>query len=193
MKRRGIDTRRVFNPAMLSALVSSRQFAAAREFARRHPDPKSTPIPEIVDHLGETFLGRSVLDPDPLANKLTRRAIAPVRGTEIIMVVGAGCYFSRDALQDIVLDAPLLAKLRAANLLVLMSPGGALPTDFVKQWNQKHREMPLYIAYRREEWRNVDVREVPHFFVFRNGVLQASVSGWPKEGNKAALLKALGG
>lgn len=136
LKRRGIDTRRVFNPAMLSALVSSRQLAAAREFVRRQPDPQSTPIPEIVDYLGEKFVGRSVLDPHPLVNKLVscdatlaRRAIDPVRGTEIIMEVGAACHFSRDALKDIVLTAPLLAKLRAANLLVLMSQvGHCLPT-----------------------------------------------------------------
>jgi hypothetical protein len=192
MAARGIDTRRSFDDSVLTALMAAREFKKARMFASSRPHLASREIPIVVDLLGSSFKGRTVLEYDRINKTLTRRALPYPIGTELVMVVDAGCHFSRDALNAIRNDAELQLRLRKANLLLVTPPRSPISTSFLGDWNEANPSMPIYVPFNTKEWEAFDVAGVPEFFLLRNGALVEQLrSGWPAKGNKAALVKLL--
>ncbi|HET9033174.1 MAG TPA: hypothetical protein VFN25_09735 [Dokdonella sp.] len=190
LERRKVDTRRVFDARMLSGLVVQRRFDEAREFLAEHPDSHAEKIPDLTDSLGSGFNGRSVMDLDPQTHSLDRQAIANTAGTQVIMMVGATCHFSLEALEAIAANGDLRNRLHQAKLLILTPPGANLQLAAVGMWNARHPELPMRIPWSRAEWKAVDVAQVPQFLIFENGKLKQRILGW--EGNQAALSEALG-
>jgi hypothetical protein len=90
-------------------------------------------------------------------------------------------------------DAGFSERLRRAGLLVLTPAHSAIPTRFIAQWNADYPQLSLRAPFNAEEWRDVDVREVPAFFVLENGRVRTKITGWPGPQQKAALLRALDG
>ena len=192
-RRRGIDTRRTLDDAMLHALLAGRRFGAARAFADAHPRPGRAAIAREVDPLGAGFKGRSVYRFDAATNTLERSAVAPVQGIELVLVVDAGCHFSEAALQAIGSDASLHERLRRAGLLAITSPRTPIPTRFMAEWNAQYPLLDLRAPFSAEEWSEVDVTEVPTFFILENGRVRNKIAGWPGQEQKAVLLRALDG
>ncbi len=189
LERRHVDTRRNFNEQMRSALLAQRQFDQARAFLILHPDPHADTIPRILDPLGPTFEGRSVLDFDPAPGVLRRVAVPTAANTQIILLVGPTCHFSTDALADISKDLSLLARLREHNLVVLTPPAASLQFAAVAAWNAQHPQLPMRIPWSRAEWKDADGMQVPQFLIFENGKLAQRIVGW--EGHQSLLSRAL--
>jgi hypothetical protein len=190
---RGIDTSRTLDKAVLTAMLGARRFEQARTFATTRPHLAHTTIPTMRDPLGPRFSGRSVLDYDATRNTLMRQAVPYYAGAELVMVVGAGCHFSRDALDAIRSDPVLQASLREAKLVLITPPRSAIDFDFVTDWNTANPSMPIRIPYNAEEWQSIDVVGVPEFYLLVGGKVTGQLrSGWPAGGNRAALINLIG-
>jgi len=189
MQRRGLDTRRGFDETMLEGLLSAREFARAKAFALARPHLDTGTIPLVHDPLGPGFRGRSVYRYDATTQTLTREALPHPAGVELVMVVDAGCHFSADALAALNKDADLRARMLRANLTLVTPPRSPIAYRFVQKWNAANPSVPMRIPYDVREWQAIDVVGVPEFYLLKNGkVVDKLRSGWPAEGNKAALL-----
>lgn len=190
---RGIDTRRTFDDSVQSALLAARRFRDARTFAAARPHLGRHDIPSVVDTLGPGFKGRSLYDYDAGRKLLTRRAAPSPSGQELVMVVGSGCHFSRDALAALRADPALLARLRQAGLTLVTPPKAPIPLWYLAEWNGANPALPIRVPYNAREWETVAEAGTPEFFLFQDGKLAGHLVGWPKGGNAAALLALLDG
>lgn len=188
---RGIDTRRTLDGTVLQMMTAARQFDAARTFAADKPHLGTRAIPTVNDPLGSTFKGRSLYRYDRASHTLTREAAAVPAGVQVIMVVDSGCHFSANALDALRADADLRERLRQAGLLIVTPPASSLSFRFVGEWNAANPAMPMAIPAEFESWRAIDGNGVPRFFVLKDGKVVGQTSGWPEEGNKAAILAML--
>jgi hypothetical protein len=191
--RRGIDTRRTLDDSMVRALLAGRRFGEARAVADAHPRRGREAIPGEIDSLGASFRGRSLYRFDAAANTLERHAVAPMYGTQVVLVVDAGCKFSEEALKAIGSDRALHERLGGAGLLVMTLPRTPVPTRFMADWNAKYPQLALRAPFNAEEWADVDVVGVPAFFILENGRVRKTISGWPGQEQKTVLLRALDG
>lgn len=191
LSARGIDTRRSFDDSVLYSLLAARRFSEATMFIADRPHLGQRKIPAVVDTLGQGFSGRSLYDYDSGTNVLTRRAAPPPAGTELVMVVGAGCGFSRNALAALRSDPVLLARLGQAKLKLLTSPRAPIPFGYIAEWNAANPTLPLRVAYDSKEWSVIAEANTPEFFLLKDGKLAGHLVGWPEGGNAAALLAML--
>lgn len=191
LARRGFDTRRGFDGAVLEALVASRAFDEARAFAAARPHLARRPVPKVVDELGPGFRGRSVYRYDAAAGTLVREAAPAPAGLQLVMVVDAGCHYSRDALAALHADAALRACLQGANLMLMTLPSAPVQPDFIATWNAANPSLPMTAPYDVAGWRDLDAATVPRFFLLRDGAVVDQVQGWPQGGHRAALAAML--
>ena len=191
LSARGIDTRRTFDDSVLYSLLAARRFSEARMFVADRPHLGHRKIPAVVDTLGQGFSGRSLYEYDGGTDVLTRRAAPPPAGLELVMVAGAGCQFSRNALAALRSDPVLLARLREANLKLLTPPRAPIPFWYIAEWNAANPTLPLRVAYDSKEWRVIAEANTPEFFLLKDGKLAGHLVGWPEGGNAAALLAML--
>ena len=191
MRRRGIDTRRTFDKAMLGHLLEARRFDAARALVAGKPHLAGTIVPTVRDPLGPAFAGRSAYRYKAATQTLVREALPQAAGIELVMVVDAGCAFSARALAALQEDATLRVRLQKAGLILIIPPRASIAVDFIDEWNRANPAIPMRVPYSVEEWQAVDVADVPRFFVLKEGKVVGQLSGWPEEGNKAALIALL--
>ncbi|WP_296947796.1 hypothetical protein [uncultured Massilia sp.] len=189
--RRGIATGRTFDATALQALVAARRFDAARAFRAAHPALAHVRVPRVRDDLGPDFRGRSVLRPDAGAGTLVRAPAPAPAGTQLLVMVGAGCHFSRNALAAIGADPALQARLRAANAMLVVTPDDPVPLDLLAEWNAAHPALPLAVPYDDRGWPRLHMASVPHFYLLRDGKIADEDSGWPEGGRGDALLRLL--
>lgn len=161
---RGIDTRRMLDDTLMDSMLAARRFEQARTFAANRPHLAKFAIPRIVDHLGADFKGRSAFEYDAARNTLTRMDLTAPHGTQLVMVVGAGCHNSENALQAIHGDAALQARLRAANLVLITAPNGPVETSLIAEWNGANPTMPTRAPYNAQEWMGIEVTGIPALF-----------------------------
>lgn len=189
---RGVSTQRWIDARLFKALLASRRFEQARVFASTRRALAHRDIPVVVDPLGTAFKGRSLYRYDSASNTLTREAAPAPSGIQVVMVVQEGCQFSSMALAALREDGELQARLRQSNLLLVTDPSSSIPLDFMATWNAANPAIPMRATYGIEEWRGVIPTGVPEFFVLKNGVPVGRLNGgWPREGNKAALMALL--
>lgn len=189
---RGVSTVRWIDDRVLDAFLAARRFDDARAFAAGRPALVRHTIPKVSDTLGAAFKGRSLYRYDPDSATLTREATSVPGGIQVVMFVQEGCHFSSMALQALREDADLQARLRQANLLLVTDPSSSIPFRFMSSWNAANPALPMYATYNIEEWKDIAPTGVPEFFVLRDGrPVGRLVGGWPKEGNKAALLSLI--
>ncbi len=191
LRARGVDTRRTIDDTVLEGLLSAREFAQAKAFVSTRPHLARRTIPAVHDPLGPGFAGRSVYRYDAAQTSLTREALPYPAGTELVMIVDAGCGFSANALAALSGDAELRDRLLKANLTLVTPPRSSIAFGFVGEWNDANPSIPMRIPYKLAEWKSVDVEGVPQFYLLKKGQVVGQLSGWPLEGNKAALLALL--
>ena len=191
LARRGIDTRRGLDAELLEVLVAARAFDEARAFAATRPHLARRPVPNVVDALGPGSQGRSVYRYDAGTRTLVRESAPAPAGLQLVMMVGAGCHFSRDALAALHEDAALRARLQAAHLMLVTEPGTAVQPDFIAAWNAGNPSLPMTAPYNVAEWRDLDAASVPRFYLLKDGRVIDQVQGWPQGGNRAALAAML--
>lgn len=187
---RGVDTRRTLDDAMLYALLAARRFANARAFAAMRPDLADVTIPQVVDSLGPAFAGRSAFAYDAKHNTLTRVAMPSRSGTELVMVVGAGCHHSANALQALQADPELQRRLQQVHFVLVTAPNAPIDTHLISEWNAANPSMPIHAPYSAAQWESIDVTGIPSFYLLRNGKLVDRRTGWSDTG-KAHLLKLI--
>jgi hypothetical protein len=187
---RGVDTRRTLDSSVLYAMLAARRFEQARAFADIRPHLADVPIPQVVDPLGPSFKGRSAFAYDAARNTLTRLALPSPSSKELVMVVGAGCHNSTNALQAIHDDAALQARLQGAHLVLVTAPNAPIETDLITEWNAANPVMPIRAPYNAQEWQGIEVTGIPSFYLLRNGKVVDQRTGWPAEG-KAELVKLI--
>jgi hypothetical protein len=188
---RAINTRRTLDDAMLYALLAARRFEKARAFAAMRPDLAEMAIPQVVDSLGPAFAGRSAFTYDARHNTLTRVAMPGRPGTELVMVVGAGCHHSTNALQALQADPELQGRLRQVHLVLVTAPNAPIETRLISEWNAANPSMPIHAPYSAAEWNGIDAKGIPSFYLLRNGKVVDQHIGWSDKG-KADLLKLIG-
>lgn len=187
--RRGVDTRRGLDRELLEALVGARAFDEARAFAATRPHLARRPVPRVVDALGPGFRGRSVYRYD--AGTLVRETAPAPAGLQLVMVVGAGCHYSRDALAALHEDASLRARLQATHLMLVTPPSAPVEPDFMAAWNAANPSLPMTAPYDVAQWGDLDAASVPRFYLRKDGRVIDQVQGWPQGGNRAALAAML--
>ena len=187
---RGIDTRRTLDDAMLYALLAARRFTKAQAFAAMRPDLAAIAIPQVVDSLGPAFAGRSAFAYDPKHNTLIRVAMLSRPGTELVMVVGAGCHHSANALQALQADPELQRRLRQVHLVLVTAPNAPIDTHLISEWNGANPSMPIHAPYSAAQWESIGVTGIPSFHLLRNGKVVDRRTGWSDNG-KANLLKLI--
>jgi len=185
-RSRGVDTARTLDASVMHALLAARQFGQARVFAAGRPNLADMPVPLIEDRLGPTFQERSVFAYDATRNTLVRQALPVPTGVELVMVVGAGCHNSDNALTALHRDAALQARLLGLNLVIVTPPAAGFDTKLLTEWNAANPALPIRVPYRAQEWRDLARTGVPAFYLLRNGQLVGERIGWPANG-KALL------
>jgi hypothetical protein len=183
---RGIDTRRGLDASMLYAMLAARRFEGARAFAATRPHLANIAVPQVEDPLGPGFEGRSVFAYDALRNTLRRQALPAGSGAELVMVVGAGCHNSDNAMQAIHDDVALQARLQGVRLVLITAPAAPVETRLIAAWNAANPGIPMRAPYSAQEWQAIQVTGIPAFYLLKNGNVVRQHAGWPAEG-KAAL------
>lgn len=127
---------------------------------------------------------------DPNKHELLRRSVDLHQSTQVVIISHPLCHFSQAAMHDIQAD-PVLSKIFEANARWLIPQGNHLDFGVVQQWNREHPGQQAALAFRRDEWPMIDSWATPTFYFLKNGVVNAKVEGWPKEGRRSELLTAL--
>jgi hypothetical protein len=174
---------------LYGAYVAMRQFSRARALADRHGLDNAEALPTIASELPDDFRGATLLRTSDAHGGLTRSPFAPASGQYILVVSHPLCQFSRNALAAIEGDAILRALFRD-NATWIAPVDRRLHLGALQAFNAAHPDSAIAIAYRRDEWPQVDYWGTPSFYFFSNGTLVAQVSGWPKEGRRAELIDA---
>ena len=173
-----LDARGIATPAELQrardALLSARQFDAARRFGVAHAAAGFTALPDFRG-IAAGYGGRpSLWRMDQTGKVLTRQ---PVDTGPLQVVVLAGCHFAADAARDIVAD-PLLAPVFSAHARWLSLPPGQEDMQALRDWNRAHPQAPMEMLYDRSEWPMFTHWRMPTFYVIRQGQVIGSLSGW---------------
>lgn len=183
---RGVATGRTIDRNVFDALLAAHRFDQARAFAATRAHLAGVPVPLTVDRLGPDYQGRSAFEFDAARNVLTRVALPAPVGSELVMVVGAGCHNSANALAALHADAALQGRLQGMHLTLVTAPNAAIETGLLTRWNAAKPTMPMRVPYSAHEWRAIGGRGVPAFYLLRNGELVDLRIGWPANG-KALL------
>jgi len=137
-----------------------------------------------------TFAGRSAFTYDAKHNTLTRVAMLSRSGTELVMVVGAGCHRSANALQALQADPELQRRLQQVHLVLVTAPNAPIDTHLISEWNGVNPSMAIHAPYSAAQWESIDVTGIPSFYLLRNGKAVDRRTGWSGTG-KADLLKLI--
>ncbi|MBT2116381.1 hypothetical protein KK141_14110 [Dyella sp. LX-66] len=172
-----------------ASLIQARKFDEATAFRQRHPGLKLPELPRIVEQEreGPTAL---VLHEENGIRTLRREALSVSDGLKILVISHPRCHFSQYAVRDL-MDDPVLGPVFRDHAVWLMPQDGDLALSSLERWNQDHPGAPLSIAYRESDWPVVTQWATPTFYVLDRGKLVGEVDGWPREGNRAALMAAL--
>lgn len=171
------------------ALTGARLFDEARDFAVKHPSSSLKPLPQLHDMSGPAAATAWVVSPDK--RELSRQPIDLRKPAQVIVVSSPGCYFSQNAARDIRND-PVLAKLFREHAIWLNPPLGMTDFDAVQDWNREHPNQTMMIAYAKQDWPMFENWGTPVFYIFKDGQLAETVTGWPSREGHDALAKALG-
>ena len=188
LARRGLATDRDFLDHY-RGLVHARRFEEAAALQRAHPVDGMEQLPALTGLEAGVDGVPTVMRVDPESGRLQRRAVDLARGTQIVAIVHPGCGFSQRALEAISGDAELSALFEGRSHFVA-PPSGRIEFDRFRDWNRAHPGAEIALAYHVDEWPITAMSSTPVFHFFLDGKLVESVSSWPKEGNRAALLAA---
>lgn len=173
---------------MFGAYMSVRAFDEARRFAADHGLQTSEAVPVVANWLPAGFAGASLLQPATSSHAVNRTPFAPTTDAYIVAVSHPMCGPSRRAMAAIEADAGLTRIFRDAHWIA--PADRRLHLDLLRAWNEDHALTQFAIAWRRDEWPQIDHWATPTFYFFAGGELVAKVTGWPEEGHREELVAA---
>lgn len=172
------------------ALLSVRDFAAAESWRLSHPEAGFGALPEITLLPPELRSKPSVLVLHENKRALEQRLVDMKTGPVVVAVGYPQCHFSKNSVTDIEND-PVLQK-RLQNHIRWITPQDRnFDFERLQKWNAEHPTARLAITYLADAWFDIDTWATPTFYFFKDGKLMNKVEGWPKEGSKPQLDKAL--
>lgn len=174
---------------MFGAYMSMRAFDKASRFATAHELQTSEAVPTVADRLPPGFVGATLLQPATSGDEAARIPFAPTTDAYIVAVSHPMCRFTRSAIAAIEADARL-ARIFGDHAYWVAPADRRLHLDVLRAWGQDHPLTPFAIAWRRDEWPEIDHWNTPTFYFFKRGRPVAKVTGWPDEGRKSELLAA---
>lgn len=170
-------------------LVAQRQFAYAREFLSKHKSIHVVEPPLFKSRYSKNIGKRSILLVDPVKNKVTRENINIKKGIQIVVIDNPQCHFVQNSERDFMEDASL-RKIFKDRTIWLSPQDGRLSIPALQKWNRDHPDEKIVMVYHEANWPEIDYWGTPAFYFFKDGRLTAEVIGWPKGGNRKALLQA---
>jgi len=186
LARRSIATQ-AQTRTVYEALFQARAFSDMSAFRDAHTaDIVDAPVQVIG---GESAAGLhrelSVIDARHLIVKNVR-----VGGNPTIVVISHPlCHFSRWAAEAIEADPELSSIFDAHSTWVAPADRNLSLQPFV-DWKSAHPHNPIGLVGTNAGWPEVQSWQTPTFLFFRNGKLVATVIGWQREGNGAAIRAA---
>ena len=108
----------------------------------------------------------------------------------IIVIAHPTCGFTRAVADAVRADPELLRMLSSSRTLWLSPQDGTLDPGIFTDWSERHPALPIHIAARQSDFPDLGYWGTPTFYILRDGNVVARVVGWPRGGNKAALLQA---
>lgn len=185
---RELDTQRN-RVDMYAAYISMRMFADAQRFADKHGIVVDRMTSSIISEVPEDFPGRTLLKIPSANNRLTRTPFVPESGNYIVVISHPLCHFTRDAVSAIERDS-VLSDIFSKNSFWIAPVDRNVHFETLRAWNLKHSGAEFSIAYRREDWPQIDYWGTPTFYFFRDNRMVEKVTGWPSEGRREELIRA---
>ncbi len=109
--------------------------------------------------------------------------------TGTVVVSHPLCRFSVNAMSAIAAEPAVGGAMRDA--LWLATQDRQLHFEIIRKWNAEHPARQFHIVYKDRAWKELFAWATPHFYFFREGKLVMDVTGWPAEGNMAAVREGL--
>lgn len=172
--------------------VQTREFSLARALLAAHPSLPVTPLPRVLDRIGTSTDGPSVLVPerDAAGLALVRTPVHLNPGRQIVVVAHPLCHFTGDAVRALVQNSSLWRAL-AQHAIWIAPQDGRLDASVFQQWNQSIHGAPIYIAYKQKQWHFIDSWATPTFYFLKHGAVVSKVVGWPAKGNADDIMSAM--
>ena len=188
LERRGLDRMRDrFD--MHGAYIAERRFDEARAFSEKrkfNPPEEPSEINLSADVESE---GISVLVASQQERNLTLEKIS-ISEKSIIVVAHPMCHFSYNAMMAIDSD-PDLASIFSQHAVWIAPVSRNIYFDALQQWNNSHAAINIKIAYNAREWPWISSWETPNFYFLHKGEVVDQVTGWPQEGNRESIIRAI--
>ena len=175
---------------MQGVYVQMRMLDEAGRFHAQHPSMGLAPIPAVRVPAPLPSGAPTAMTVSPDGRALVRHPVDLSGPARIVVVAHPRCHFSRNAMLAIEAD-PVLSQVFRESAMWLMPPDFRLEVDAVHRWNEAHPLTRLMLAYKVDEWPQLDYWGTPTFYFFQEGELEAKVTGWPKGGRREELLAAL--
>ncbi|HEY6940801.1 hypothetical protein [Dokdonella sp.] len=188
MVRRKIDVSEQ-RRALLKIYIANRMLDEAGKYSEQIGDGAER-LPRFED---DAFTGTSqptlwYLSGD--ASSVLRYSFPLREGVRVVVTAHPWCPFSRNAARDIEGDPKLSALM--ARYAVWVVPQHPMPNfGDVAKWNAQHPDLHMRIAYQADEWRDIANWATPVFYVFKDGRLMATVTGWQDAKQLEKLREAL--
>ncbi len=116
--------------------------------------------------------------------------VADMASLDIVVIAHPACGFTRAVADAARVDPQLLQMPSGVRSLWLSPQDGTLDTRIFTNWSKRHPDLPIRIAARQSAFPAFDYWGTPTFYVLRDGEVAARVVGWPRDGNKTALVQA---
>ena len=187
LSHRGLATR-ARSLDMMRLLLGAGQLDRARALANTNPALPSLPSTRAD---ASNPSGPAVWDLEAEADLLVERQIG-LSPFHVVAHVSLGCAFSRAAMEAIG-DDPGLGPLFRDHGTWMASTRELTGYARLREWNRTHPATPISVMTSPARWPMLDeLAGVPAFYIFRDGELMDTVTGWPlDEGNREVLLAAL--
>lgn len=116
--------------------------------------------------------------------------VADMASLDIVVIAHPACGFTRAVADAARADPQLLQMLSGARSLWLSPQDGTLDARIFTNWSRHYPDLPIRLAAHQSAFPGFDYWGTPTFYVLRDGEVVARVVGWPRDGNKTALLQA---
>jgi len=163
--------------------IDERRFSEASQLQRRFPTLEAIPHLERQPIQATRTVWR--VTPERALSQMDAPAL---EGAQLLVIGDPRCHFTVRAAEAIDDDADMGPLFEDS--IWLVPPGPSLNMNAITEWEAQFPWAPLSLANQRAEWPQVDDWATPNFYFLRDGVVEATVVGWPKEGRKTELMEA---
>ncbi|WMW81039.1 hypothetical protein RF679_01860 [Undibacterium cyanobacteriorum] len=190
LSRRGIDTRRNLDERLLKHMLTQRDFDGARALVASRPHLSDVIVPKVVGKKTQQSTRLTVLA-EKNGELYTQALLTGNDKAQVLLVVSEHCGFCRKLFADMEADPQLSARFARAKLVLISALENGIPVNFVREWNQKNPQLPMYMPGKEEQWKAIDSQGWPQFVFMRNGKVESRIQGWRNDGSsKESIIQA---